>query len=277
MRKNHRIILIFLFFIPLIFSIIMFGVSETPVESPTKNEFTFMTYNIHFGQGGDDLLNFERLAQNILVAEPDIIGLQEVENGRMTTQGVDMTFWLAKRLNMYYYYYPAESEHSFGCALLSKYPITSQRGEQIPSISMRRVYIHCVVRINSSLELDVFVTHLGTSGENRTRQVNFLVEKIEPVFTSSTKPKILMGDFNLRENWTHPEESTIYPIHSYFNNTGIAVPVDQRARIDHIYASGYQEIVDYYVLRDMLPEVDTPAEFGSDHVPTVATLTFPIT
>lgn len=275
MRKNHRIILIFLFFIPLIFSIIMFGVSETPVESPAKNEFTFMTYNIHFGQGGDNLLNFERLAQNILVAEPDIIGLQEVENGRMTTQGVDMTFWLAKRLNMYYYYYPAESEHSFGCALLSKYPITFKMGEQIPSISMRRVYIHCVVEVNNTLQFDVFVTHLGIRAENLTRQVNFLVENIQEVFTSSTKPKILMGDFNLRENWTHPEESILYPIHSYFNNTAEAVPIDHRARIDHIYASGHQEVVDYYVLSDMLLEVDIPAEFGSDHFPTVATLTFP--
>ena len=275
MRKNYRIILIFLFFIPLIFSIIMFGVSETPVESSTKNEFTFMTYNIHFGQGGDNLLNFERLAQNILVAEPDIIGLQEVENGRMTTQGVDMTFWLAKRLNMYYYYYPAESEHSFGCALLSKYPITFKMGEQIPSISMRRVYIHCVVEVNNTLQFDVFVTHLGIRAENLTRQVNFLVENIQEVFTSSTKPKILMGDFNLRENWTHSEESILYPIHSYFNNTAEAVAIDQRARIDHIYASGYQKIVDYYILNDMLPGVDTPAEFGSDHYPTVATLTFP--
>lgn len=275
MRKNHRIILIFLFFIPLIFSIIMFGVSETPVESSTKNEFTFMTYNIHFGQGEDNLLNFERLAQNILVAEPDIIGLQEVENGRMTTQGVDMTFWLAKRLNMYYYYYPAESEHSFGCALLSKYPIIFKMGEQIPSISMRRVYIHCVVEVNNTLQFDVFVTHLGIRAENLTRQVNFLVENIQEVFISSTKPKILMGDFNLRENWTHPEESILYPIHSYFNNTAEAVPIDQRARIDHIYASGYQEILDYYILSDMLPGVDTPAEFGSDHLPTVATLTFP--
>jgi len=277
MNKNHKIIFISLFFIPLIFSILMFSISEIPVQNPIKNEFTFMTYNIRFGQGRDDLLNLERIAQNILLAEPDFIGLQEVENGRITTQGIDEALWLASRLNMYYYSYPAENEHAWACALLSKYPITFGMGEQIPSMLMRRVYIQCVVKVNTTLELDVFVTHLGIRNENKTIQVNYLVEKIEEAFTSSTRPKILMGDFNLQENWTHPEESTLYPIHSYFNNTGVVVPVDQRASIDHIYASGYQEIVDYFVIRDMLPDVDTPAEFGSDHVPTVATLTFPIT
>ena len=82
----------------------------------------------------DDLLNLERIAQSILTENPDIIGLQEVEDGRITSQGVDMAFWFANRLNMYYFYYPAANEHAFGCALLSKFPIKSASGSQIPSI-----------------------------------------------------------------------------------------------------------------------------------------------
>ena len=86
----------------LIFSFVTIGIGEFPKEAAPKNELTFMTYNIHFGQGMDDLLNLERIAQNILIDDPDIIGLQEVGVGSAYLQGVDMAFWLAKRLMMNY-------------------------------------------------------------------------------------------------------------------------------------------------------------------------------
>ena len=286
MNKNRRIIFISLFCTPLILSFVMFGISELPIESPSpKNEFKFMTYNIHFGVGMDDLLNLERLAQNILSEDidPDIIGLQEVENGRMTSQGVDMAFWLAKRLNMYYFYFPAINEHAYGLALLSKYPIISASGYQIPSISLERVLIHGVVRINETLEIDVFVTHLGLIDwdENMAAQVNFVVQKTNEV--NETSKKILMGDFNLEY-----DSSQIAPVRTYFDDTlveflGLPRPMtfpsinlfdESTSSIDYIFATGYKNIVDSHVITDFSPG-NNPAEFGSDHLPVVATLTFP--
>ena len=283
MNKKRRIIFISLFCTPLIISFVMFGISELPIENPSpKNEFKFMTYNIHFGVGMDDLLNLERLAQNILSEDidPDIIGLQEVENGRLTSQGVDMAFWLAKRLKMHYFYFPAINEHAYGLALLSKYPITSAEGYQIPSISLERVLIHAVVAINETLEIDVFVTHLGLLDwdENLAAQVDFVLQKTNDV--SKTSKKILMGDFNLEYN-----SSQIAPVYTYFNDTlgGVPRPMtfpsinlfDESTRsIDYIFAAGYKDIVDGHVITDFSPG-NNPAEFGSDHLPVVATLTFP--
>lgn len=282
MNKNRRIIFISLFCTPFIISFVMFGISELPIESPSpKNEFKFMTYNIHFGVGMDDLLNLERLAQNILSEDidPDIIGLQEVENGRMTSQGVDMAFWLAKRLNMYYFYFPAINEHAYGLALLSKYPIISASGYQIPSISLERVLIHGVVRLNETLEIDVFVTHLGLINwdENMTAQVNFVVQKTNEV--NETSKKILMGDFNLEY-----DSSQMAPVYTYFNDTLGGVPRprtfpsinlfdESTSSIDYIFATGYKDIVDGHVITDFLPG-NSPSEFGSDHLPVVSTLTF---
>lgn len=282
MNKKRRIIFVSLFCTPLIISFVMFGISELPIESPSpKNEFKFMTYNIHFGVGMDDLLNLERLAQNILSEDidPDIIGLQEVENGRMTSQGVDMAFWLAKRLNMYYFYFPAINEHAYGLALLSKYPIISARGYQIPSISLERVLIHGVVRLSETLEIDVFVTHLGLIDwdENMAAQVNFVVQKTNEV--NETSKKILMGDFNLEY-----DSSQIAPVYTYFDDTlgGVPRPMtfpsinlfdESTSSIDYIFATGYNTIVDGHVITDFLPG-NSPSEFGSDHLPVVATLTF---
>ena len=283
MNKKRRIIFISLFCTPLIISFVMFGISELPIESPSpKNEFKFMTYNIHFGVGMDDLLNLERLAQNILSEDidPDIIGLQEVENGRMTSQGVDMAFWLAKRLNMHYFYFPAINEHAYGLALLSKYPIKSAVGYQIPSISLERVLIHGVIAINETLEIDVFVTHLGLLDwdENLTAQVDFVLQKTNEV--NKTSKKILMGDFNLEYN-----SSQIAPVFAYFNDTlsGVPRPMtfpsinlfdESTSSIDYIFAAGYKDIIDGHVITDFLSG-NSPSEFGSDHLPVVATLTFP--
>ncbi len=283
MNKKRRIIFISLFCTPLIISFVMFGISELPIENPSpKNEFKFMTYNIHFGVGMDDLLNLERLAQNILSEDidPDIIGLQEVENGRMTSQGVDMAFWLAKRLNMHYFYFPAINEHAYGLALLSKYPIKSAEGYQIPSISLERVLIHGVIAINETLEIDVFVTHLGLLDwdEDLAAQVDFVLQKTNEV--NKTSKKILMGDFNLEYN-----SSQIAPLFTYFNDTlsGVPRPMtfpsinlfdDSTSSIDYIFAAGYKDIIDGHVITDFLSG-NSPSEFGSDHLPVVATLTFP--
>ncbi|TFF90599.1 MAG: hypothetical protein EU548_02160, partial [Promethearchaeota archaeon] len=106
-KKTRKNILLVILIIPLLISIFftVIGLSR-PIQADKDNQITIMTYNIHFGMGMDDKLDLERLAQNILLEDPDIVGLQEVENGRFTSQGVDMALWFATRLGMYYRYYP---------------------------------------------------------------------------------------------------------------------------------------------------------------------------
>ncbi len=283
-KKPKSMILLLLFFMPLISALVTFGISEIPKTAPSKSEITFMNYNIHFGQGMDDLLNLERIAQNILTGDPDIIGLQEVENGRITSQGVDMAFWLAKRLNMNYFFYPAVNDHAFGCALLSKFPIKSACGTQIPSILQERVLIHGVISINSTLDIDVFVTHLGIREENNSAQVDYILDRIggQPL----TKPKVLMGDFNLNYS---TEEIKKISNNTIINITNIGEPFyesgdytfpsyplngSNEGVIDHIFATNCS-VIDYKIIDRFMPgSVPTAAEFGSDHRPVCALLRF---
>lgn len=279
MNKNRKIIFACLFFTPLILSCIFYGVSEIPVSSSEKTEYKIMTYNIHFGQGMDDVLNLERLAQNILTEDPDIIGLQEVENGRITSQGVDMAYWFAKRLNMYYFYYPAVNKHAFGVALLSKYPIKSATGYDIPSLSLERPLLHGVITISSTLEIEVFVTHVGFGDENVPLQIEFIRNKINLVATA-TNPQILMGDFNL--DISIPEDKILIDrVKLDFDDTAIVAGATKHKThisdgtiIDYIFASGYTTVEDNHVVTDFIAGVDIPAEYGSDHLPVVCTLTF---
>ncbi len=283
MKENtKKIIVIGLFIVPLILSFVMIGVGEFPKTTPEKTEIKFMTYNIHFGQGMDDLLNMERIAQNILSEDPDIIGLQEVENGRVTSQGIDMAFWLAKRLNMYYFYYPAVNEHAFGVAVLSKFPIKSASGAPIPSILLERVLVHAIIELSPSLDIDVFVTHLGIREENNSAQIDFVLEAIRA--QTLTRPKVLMGDFNL--NYSAEEiqrisnNSLINMTNTLAYNAGdytfMSYPpgADTEGVIDYIFATNCTVISSgTHIVEDFIPG-SSAAEFGSDHRPVVATLRF---
>ena len=268
MDKKFKCVLIALIVSPLILSVVTLGIGEFPREVAPKNELTFMTYNIHFGQGMDDLLNLERIAQNILIDDPDIIGLQEVGVGSVYLQGLDMAFWLAKRLGMHYYYYnPINNHHELGNAILSKYPIVLRNGYDIPSILMERTFIHCVVDISPSLTIDVFNTHLGIRTENLSAQVDFLLAKIAEIATSSKQ--VLMGDFNLENDTIQ-----IGNVLTYFNDTATEFGVDPRVPWDYIFATGYQDITDSHVITDMLPGIISLTEYGSDHLPVVSTIVF---
>jgi endonuclease/exonuclease/phosphatase family metal-dependent hydrolase len=132
---------------------------------------------------------------------------------------------------------------------------------------MERTFIHCVVEISSSLTLDVFCTHLGIRTENKAAQVEFLLEKITEIATTSSQ--VLMGDFNLRD-----DSSEIGRVLSYFNDTAAEFGVDPKASVDYIFANGYQDVTDSHVITDMLPGINSPIEFGSDHLPVVSTILF---
>lgn len=280
MKKSQKAILfiIIVLGIPLISTISISAIILLPPVPKSSNEpITFMTYNIHFGVGMDDMLDLERLTQNILVANPDVLGLQEVENGRITSQGIDMTFWLAERLGMHYYYYPAVNEAAFGCALLSKFPILSVTGYDLTSTELERVLVHGVVQVNSSFTMNVFVVHMGLSNENTTRQI----EEVLTITNSTSGAKVLMGDFNLLN-----DTNQIKNVTQLFNDTaakhsptpGATFPSfpapEVGNRIDYIFATNYINIEFSYVITDFLPGIHTAAEFGSDHLPIVARIRF---
>ncbi|NHI90910.1 MAG: hypothetical protein EAX96_00320 [Candidatus Lokiarchaeota archaeon] len=278
-KKNASLLIIFIS-IPLMISVIY---SITPAVIPSETftgQITFMTYNIHFGVGMDDKLDLARIVQNILVGDPDIIGLQEVETGRITSEGVDMAMWLAKSLGMYYYYYPAVNEAGFGVTILSRYQIRNITTYDLPALKLERVLLHADVILNSTFVLDVFVTHLGLEDDNTTAQIEFILDKTNKV----NGPKILMGDFNLNDTTNQIKNVTNFSV-THFNDTqkdfgssGDTYPAYPSPypgnRVDYIFASNFTAIINSKVVSDMIPGIHVPWEFGSDHLPVITTLQY---
>jgi len=206
--------------------------------------------------------------------------LQEVESGRLTSQGIDMAKWLATHLGYYYFYYPAVNEAAFGVAILSRYPIRNITTYALTTTELERVILHADIVLNSTFVIDVFVTHLGLENDNTTKQIEEILALTNPIRT----PKILMGDFNLNDSSNQIKNVTNYPVTLFndtasdfgnLNDTFPSFPLPEPGkRIDYIFASNFSSIVNSHVRNDMLPGMHEAWEFGSDHLPVVTTLRY---
>ncbi len=63
-----------------------------------------LTYNIHHGAGTDGVLDLSRIASIISAANPDIVSLQECDNGVPRTNNVDEVARLAQLTGMQSYF-----------------------------------------------------------------------------------------------------------------------------------------------------------------------------
>lgn len=98
------------------------------------DEMRVATYNIHGGYDEFYNTDLEALARTIQESGANIVLLQEVEAGRLTSFGVDQSLWLARRLGMDRRFY-ATNEGLQGLAVLSRIPIAFDDGRLLSSIA----------------------------------------------------------------------------------------------------------------------------------------------
>jgi endonuclease/exonuclease/phosphatase family metal-dependent hydrolase len=94
------------------------------------------TYNVHGGYTEFYAQSLEEIAQTIERSGANVILLQEIEAGRMTSYGVDQPLWLARRLNMDRRFYPT-NEGLQGLAVLSNVPIVFDDGVILTGIGQQ--------------------------------------------------------------------------------------------------------------------------------------------
>lgn len=103
--------------------------ARPPIIEPKLNpqQLVVLTYNIHSGYNEFFHPELALMADTIAFSAADVVLLQEVEVGRMTSFGVDQALWLARRLRMDVRFYPT-NEGIQGLAVLSRVPIVFADG-----------------------------------------------------------------------------------------------------------------------------------------------------
>ena len=163
-----------------------------------------LSYNIHRAIGLDRRFKPERIEQIILEHHPDIVLLQEVDEGVPRSREMQMAKEIAK--NLLYPYYAMGHNVSlrkgrYGNATLSRFPIVKERNIDLTIGHKKRrgcqhTRIHIESRSGKIYPLEVFNVHFGLSTLERQRQAGILMRSKEFSTIAPGDPCIVGGDFN---------------------------------------------------------------------------------
>jgi endonuclease/exonuclease/phosphatase family metal-dependent hydrolase len=163
------------------------------------------TYNIHKGVSSfGSRPRIHALKQAVGAMEADVIFLQEVQGRHDLLALRHAATW------------PAQSQHEFlagdsqhcvygvnavydhghhGNALLSNFPITSSRNQDISDHAYEgRGILHCVLQ-TPDVDVHCYVIHLGLFAGSRKRQTEALIAAVAGS-AQNDEPVIIAGDFN---------------------------------------------------------------------------------
>jgi endonuclease/exonuclease/phosphatase family metal-dependent hydrolase len=174
--------------------------------------FRVMTYNIHRAIGIDRRFRPERVVGILEAHAPDVVLLQEVDDGVPRSRGLDLARELAARSG-----YPHMAighnvtlrKGRYGNATLSRHPILLERNIDLTIGTLkRRGCQHTTLVLEGPAGrtrlLEVFNLHLGLSARQRAQQVALLARSRELAALAPDAACLVGGDFN---DW----RSQLYP------------------------------------------------------------------
>nr|OQO25731.1 hypothetical protein B0A51_04575 [Rachicladosporium sp. CCFEE 5018] len=158
---------------------------------PDSKAITAGIWTIHFSIDNDMLSSENRMESLIRESELDVIGLLESDQQRIIMGNRDSTQVLAENLGMYVDAGPGPNKHTWGCALLSKFPIVNSTHHLTPSpVGELAPAIHATLDVHGEM-IDVFVFHSGQEEdvEDRRQQTAYVTE----LMGASPRPSILLS------------------------------------------------------------------------------------
>ncbi|KAH0609548.1 uncharacterized protein H6S33_013034 [Morchella sextelata] len=178
----------------------LFSVSVAYIRFPS---FNYEPYNkdakvvtagiwtVHFALDNDMWSSERRMRDVIKELEVDVIGLLESDLQRIIMGNRDMTQFLAEDLGMYADFGPGPNKHTWGAALLSKFPIVNSTHHLLPSpVGELAPAILATLDMYGEM-VDVLVFHSGQEEDVEDRRLQS--EGIAKLMGDSPRPLILLS------------------------------------------------------------------------------------
>lgn len=162
----------------------------TPYHKDEK-VITAGIWTVHFSLDNDMWSSERRMRDLIKEMEIDVIGLLETDLQRIIMGNRDTTQFLAEDLGMYVDFGPGPNKHTWGSALLSKFPILNSTHHLLPSpVGELAPAIHATLDAYGE-HVDVVVFHSGQEEdpEDRRQQSEYLAR----LMRESPRPLILLS------------------------------------------------------------------------------------
>ncbi|CAL9735549.1 protein Cwh43p [Monosporozyma servazzii] len=159
---------------------------------PDSKLITAGIWTIHFGLDNDMWASEDRMISLIKDLELDVVGLLETDSQRIVMGNRDLTSKLAHDLNMYADFGPGPNKHTWGCVLLSKFPIVNSTHYLLPSpVGELAPAIHATLRTYDDTLVDVFVFHSGQEEDVEDRRLQ--TAALAKLMGSSDRPTFLLS------------------------------------------------------------------------------------
>ena len=226
-----------------------------------------MTYNIRHARGIDDVVDLQRVIDVVRSEGPDILILNEVDQGNPRTAGAHQAGEIAEVLDMNLFFGPTEETSYYGNAVLTRFEIVKARSVSLPQPKWLNAAKRGAAIVTVDIEgVQVLVvgTHLGLAG---IKEIETELGAIYSMVLESGLPAIVAGDFNVEYfDLDNRMKEVIEDLRSVNHSLGIdlhTIPSNNPGpQIDYILASCEFLPVNAYT-------VPSPA---SDHLPVVALL-----
>jgi endonuclease/exonuclease/phosphatase family metal-dependent hydrolase len=222
------------------------------------------TFNIHSGYNTLYEPSLENIAHLIEVNQIDIALLQQVDAGRLTSNGVDQAWWLARRLRRELYYYPT-NESVYGLAVLSRVRILDTEGSPLTSTgertSVQRVRV-CTAAGDGACPpeaiIDIYNTWLGrperdvaSEASDQWVQMSEVLRWVQQNIAGEADPWVVVGGtFNAAPDSLVYDQMTVYEYTDPFERLMVA-PASSTTMCPGECLTRF----DYLWLRNLTPQI----------------------
>lgn len=240
-------------------------IAQPALDAPGA-EIRLVLYNLHMGFDPQGRFSIDELAETIRQEDPDVVVLNEVDRGWLTTGGHDLLQLLADDLGMHHVFAPGADE-VWGNALLTRFPIAELATGRLPrgNDPMPRGQLAAILDVAEGQQLGIVGTHLshvedqGTTRLPQARAVAATVARLR----ERGVPTVVMGDLN-----AEPDSAEIQTFGSFVRPTlrhgNPTFPSwDPQVQIDHILVSADLRVI----------EASVGDSQASDHLPVAVTVT----
>jgi endonuclease/exonuclease/phosphatase family metal-dependent hydrolase len=228
-----------------------------------------LTYNIHHAEGRDGVWDLNRIASIINGAQPDLVALQELDQGTERSGAnvlqlnqlaglTGMNGYFGKTINY------QGGEYGNGVLVNPDFTVVTLANRALPSPNGGEARRVMELRIefaddNETRQFDFFATHLDHSNAgNRSAQIAFINDRVD----ESNRPALMGGHFNLRD--TSAEYSQL--LDEWIDPTVASPGITQ---IDYVFYRGADQ---WSTVQRTQPIINATTQQASDHYPWLAVL-----
>ena len=187
----HTYALVALELLALSVSYLRFPTNDYTPYHKDEKVITAGIWTIHFSLDNDMWSSERRIRDLLRDVEVDVVGLLESDLQRIIMGNRDTTQYLAEDLGMYVDYGPGPNKHTWGSALLSKFPIINSTHHLLPSpVGELAPAIHATIDAYGEA-VDVVVFHSGQEEDPEDRRLQS--EYLAKLMHESPRPLILMS------------------------------------------------------------------------------------